>query len=613
MKWVKQISRVCALFIMFGVSRPAWSDTVTVPVTDDATVSEMNPNTPYGVTYDSLVVGDSGGNDDEWHSYVKWDLSAIPPGSTINSVYVEFYRFCFSSTSSIFLTISPVVDSDWDEVSITWNTRPPSAPLAVANYAVPSCSGPAQLLRFNDSDGTLAGVVQSWLDGDSVNRGLRFYSPSPESGAYQVFSAKEDGADHAPKLVIDFTPPDKGMEPELVVQDIEVLTPMPICTSDGMAAFEIRFVVENVGTADSVATMANIGINDDGCDTTPLGTSPPVQIPSLSPGETMEFQSTHTGDNIGRGMSQVVVQFVSGEGDCAAAPVEFQICPDIELSNVTTDMSVYEQGNPIQVVFDAHNLGSIPTMASDFMIILSDDQFIGNDDYPLGSFTLASIDLFDMVTTTETVMLPANGIPPGDYYIGVHIEDDGGFNDMAFTSATIHINDFCLPADLVATEVSAGASAYSQGDTASVSFNISNDGCVSSDSTSFAVVFSVDQSLDPDDLYIEYLPLPALDGMQAIAIDEIFTIPTDLTPGEYFFGIDVSASGFGGITFADIPVSVVDCSADLSGDGDLSFFDVSAFLSAYSAQDPIADFTGDGMFNFFDISAFLTVYQAGCP
>jgi hypothetical protein len=55
------------------------------------------------------------------------------------------------------------------------------------------------------------------------------------------------------------------------------------------------------------------------------------------------------------------------------------------------------------------------------------------------------------------------------------------------------------------------------------------------------------------------------------------------------------------------------CAADLTGDGDLNFFDVSAFLNAYNAMDPIADFTNDGAFNFFDVSAFLNAYNLGCP
>jgi hypothetical protein len=55
------------------------------------------------------------------------------------------------------------------------------------------------------------------------------------------------------------------------------------------------------------------------------------------------------------------------------------------------------------------------------------------------------------------------------------------------------------------------------------------------------------------------------------------------------------------------------CPADLTGDGVLNFFDVSAFLNAYNTMDPAADFTGDGVFNFFDVSGFLNAFNAGCP
>lgn len=58
---------------------------------------------------------------------------------------------------------------------------------------------------------------------------------------------------------------------------------------------------------------------------------------------------------------------------------------------------------------------------------------------------------------------------------------------------------------------------------------------------------------------------------------------------------------------------VVTCGADLAAPfGTLDFFDVSAFVAAFSSQDPAVDFDGNGMFNFFDVSAFLSQYSAGC-
>lgn len=55
------------------------------------------------------------------------------------------------------------------------------------------------------------------------------------------------------------------------------------------------------------------------------------------------------------------------------------------------------------------------------------------------------------------------------------------------------------------------------------------------------------------------------------------------------------------------------CPPDLTGDGVLDFFDVTEFLSAFSAHDPSADLTNDGVFDFFDVSEYLAAFAAGCP
>jgi len=60
-------------------------------------------------------------------------------------------------------------------------------------------------------------------------------------------------------------------------------------------------------------------------------------------------------------------------------------------------------------------------------------------------------------------------------------------------------------------------------------------------------------------------------------------------------------------------ITALSCPSDLNGDGNLNFFDVSAFLTMYQDQHPQGDMNGDGEFNFFDVSAFLVLYQAGCP
>ena len=77
--------------------------------------------------------------------------------------------------------------------------------------------------------------------------------------------------------------------------------------------------------------------------------------------------------------------------------------------------------------------------------------------------------------------------------------------------------------------------------------------------------------------------------------------------------VNQGPQGYALVVTGDVNEVEAGCPADLNGDGNLDFFDVSAFLTAYNAQDPAADFNGDGSFNFFDVSAFLSAFNAGCP
>ncbi len=81
--------------------------------------------------------------------------------------------------------------------------------------------------------------------------------------------------------------------------------------------------------------------------------------------------------------------------------------------------------------------------------------------------------------------------------------------------------------------------------------------------------------------------------------------------------VAVGATGFSDSNFEGAVYvfgeSIDACSADLTGDGELNFLDVSAFLSMFGSSNPIADFQVDGQLNFLDVSAFLSAYSVGCP
>ncbi len=55
------------------------------------------------------------------------------------------------------------------------------------------------------------------------------------------------------------------------------------------------------------------------------------------------------------------------------------------------------------------------------------------------------------------------------------------------------------------------------------------------------------------------------------------------------------------------------CPADMNSDEVLNFFDVAAFLQAFTDQEAAADFNSNGVFDFFDVQLFLQAFSSGCP
>ena len=105
---------------------------------------------------------------------------------------------------------------------------------------------------------------------------------------------------------------------------------------------------------------------------------------------------------------------------------------------------------------------------------------------------------------------------------------------------------------------------------------------------------------------IEGVDLPAIPFELPTLGDEtagvLFTLSLQSITLDAAFSIEVNATG-------TAPV----CPADLTGDGVLDFFDLSAFLQALTNNEPVADLTMDGEWDFFDVSAYLGLFQMGCP
>jgi len=100
---------------------------------------------------------------------------------------------------------------------------------------------------------------------------------------------------------------------------------------------------------------------------------------------------------------------------------------------------------------------------------------------------------------------------------------------------------------------------------------------------------------------------------------EMVMLPAPIT-GDYILRVKGTAvnqdtQGYAIVLTGDLSETAGGCNAaDLAEPfGQLNFFDVSAFLGAFSASNPASDLNGDGNFNFFDVSEFLSVFNSGCP
>ncbi|MGJ8637042.1 MAG: PQQ-dependent sugar dehydrogenase [Phycisphaerales bacterium] len=119
-------------------------------------------------------------------------------------------------------------------------------------------------------------------------------------------------------------------------------------------------------------------------------------------------------------------------------------------------------------------------------------------------------------------------------------------------------------------------------------------------------------TLDPDNGYSRVTEFNFGFGLSSFGQDEAGELYiADLFGGEVFRIVNPDAADKNEDGIVDACESA--CLPDINGDGELDFFDISGFLTAYSAEEMIADFNGDGEYDFFDISAFLTAYSAGCP
>jgi hypothetical protein len=170
MKAATLILVMCAGFVMFSLdSGEVSAGAMFSPPTDDASIYHDSPDFNAGGHHTVWVRNEyGGGGSGGWETspLVKFDLSCVLAASVIESatLYLYYYYWDDNNPTGRALTCYRLTE-DWDESTVTWNTRPAAAPTPTSSSVVPGAYG---WIVFD-----VTSDVQAFADGQADNYGWR--------------------------------------------------------------------------------------------------------------------------------------------------------------------------------------------------------------------------------------------------------------------------------------------------------------------------------------------------------------------------------------------------------------------------------------------------------
>jgi hypothetical protein len=168
---------------------------------EDTVVSENFPANNYG---SATTMGVAGETSHRTKCLLKFDVSWIPAGSTINSVTLSLYCFTHPGGDTPQLLCS--ADSAWYENTATWNNQPSAAEYQCSKIF--SSTGWQSWDTSADSNLTpLKNVVQAWVNGTKSNWGFLLVDTVNNSSNYGFYTREYSSGSYATMLWVDYTPP----------------------------------------------------------------------------------------------------------------------------------------------------------------------------------------------------------------------------------------------------------------------------------------------------------------------------------------------------------------------------------------------------------------------
>ncbi len=186
-------------------------ETKTFTPTDDTYIanydsSEINGDLTYLATRNRY-----GGGSDIWECdiLIKFDLSSIPPSTPILSASLNLYYYDWGDTNPVGRSLTVYrITSDWQEMTVNYNTRPSKTSNVSASENVPGSMGVGMNWDLTED-------VQQYVDNPGINFGWEIMDEA-YWGWYDVpvayFTPKESqgGSDNTPPNTPSITGPSQG-------------------------------------------------------------------------------------------------------------------------------------------------------------------------------------------------------------------------------------------------------------------------------------------------------------------------------------------------------------------------------------------------------------------
>ena len=171
------------------------ADSTTIRPTKVAYTFQYQGDTNYG-GYTVAKVGSTELNND-YCTWVQFDLSSIPSGSQIDSAYLRL-KVKKNNGSGIYVK-TRMASSSWSETGITWNNHP--------NV----CTSPSDSEYISGTgweEWAVTEMVRKWIDGTRSNYGFGVWPSNWNEGSnHWFYSDNDSNSSNHPQLVVNYTPP----------------------------------------------------------------------------------------------------------------------------------------------------------------------------------------------------------------------------------------------------------------------------------------------------------------------------------------------------------------------------------------------------------------------